>query len=83
MRELTRNVRLVFDYLRMSENSCACHLKSAPSENDSASSWTLGSPQSEHYTARSSALRCQILAGQLRNQKKIRMQRVIGTSLIL
>ena len=27
MRRLTRNVRLVFDYLRMSENSCACHLK--------------------------------------------------------
>src|SRR2546429_57392 len=27
MRQLTRNVRLVFDYLRMSENSCACHLK--------------------------------------------------------
>ena len=27
MRKLTRNVRLVFDYLRMSENSCACHLK--------------------------------------------------------
>ena len=24
MRQLTRNVRLVFDYLRMSENSCAC-----------------------------------------------------------
>jgi predicted transposase YbfD/YdcC len=24
MRELTRNVRLVFDYLRMTENSCAC-----------------------------------------------------------
>lgn len=27
MRRLTRNVRLVFDYLRMSENSCACHVK--------------------------------------------------------
>ena len=27
MRQLTRNVRLVFDYLRMSENSCACQLK--------------------------------------------------------
>jgi predicted transposase YbfD/YdcC len=27
MRRLTRNVRLVFDYLRMSENSCAGHLK--------------------------------------------------------
>jgi hypothetical protein len=27
MRQLTRNVRLVFDYLRMSENSCACHRK--------------------------------------------------------
>ncbi len=25
MRQLTRNVRLVFDYLRMTENSCACH----------------------------------------------------------
>src|SRR5947207_11710638 len=25
MRQLTRNVRLVFDYLRMSENSCVCH----------------------------------------------------------
>jgi len=25
MRRLTRNVRLVFDYLRMTENSCACH----------------------------------------------------------
>jgi predicted transposase YbfD/YdcC len=24
MRQLTRNVRLVFDYLRMTENSCAC-----------------------------------------------------------
>lgn len=24
MRELTRNVRLVFDYLRMTKNSCAC-----------------------------------------------------------
>jgi hypothetical protein len=24
---LTRNAPLVFDYLRMSENSCACHLK--------------------------------------------------------
>jgi len=27
MRRLTRNVRLIFDYLRMSENSCACDLK--------------------------------------------------------
>ncbi len=27
MRQLTRNVRLVFDYLRMSENACACHVK--------------------------------------------------------
>ncbi len=27
MRQLTRNVRLVFDYLRMSENSCACTLR--------------------------------------------------------
>jgi hypothetical protein len=27
MRRLTRSVRLVFDYLRMSENSCACHVK--------------------------------------------------------
>lgn len=27
MRRLTRNVRLVFDYLRMSENSCACHVQ--------------------------------------------------------
>ena len=27
MRRLTRNVRLVFDYLRMSENSCVCHVK--------------------------------------------------------
>jgi predicted transposase YbfD/YdcC len=27
MRRLTRNVRLVFDYLRMSENSCACQVK--------------------------------------------------------
>jgi predicted transposase YbfD/YdcC len=27
MRRLTRNVRLVFDYLRMSQNSCACHVK--------------------------------------------------------
>jgi predicted transposase YbfD/YdcC len=26
MRRLTWNVRLVFDYLRMSENSCACHV---------------------------------------------------------
>jgi len=26
MRRLTMNVRLVFDYLRMSENSCACHV---------------------------------------------------------
>jgi predicted transposase YbfD/YdcC len=26
MRQLTRNVRLVFDYLRMTENSCACQL---------------------------------------------------------
>src|SRR5438876_10946841 len=34
MRRLTRNVRLVFDYLRMSENSCACHVKKTPSEND-------------------------------------------------
>src|SRR5205807_736733 len=25
MRQLTRNVRLVFDYLRMTENSCASH----------------------------------------------------------
>jgi hypothetical protein len=25
MRQLTRNVRLVFDYLRMTENSCVCH----------------------------------------------------------
>jgi predicted transposase YbfD/YdcC len=25
MRQLMRNVRLVFDYLRMTENSCACH----------------------------------------------------------
>ena len=24
MRQLTRNVRLVFDYLRMTENSCPC-----------------------------------------------------------
>ncbi len=24
MRQLTRNARLVFDYLRMTENSCAC-----------------------------------------------------------
>ena len=24
MRQLTRNVRLVFDYLRMTENACAC-----------------------------------------------------------
>ena len=24
MRQLTRHVRLVFDYLRMTENSCAC-----------------------------------------------------------
>ena len=28
MRQLTRNVRLVFDYLRMSENSCGCKLVS-------------------------------------------------------
>ena len=27
MRQLTRNVRLVFDYLRMTENSCACALR--------------------------------------------------------
>jgi predicted transposase YbfD/YdcC len=27
MRELTGNVRLVFDYLRMTENSCACPLR--------------------------------------------------------
>ena len=27
MRRLTRNVRLVFDYLRMSENACVCHVK--------------------------------------------------------
>jgi predicted transposase YbfD/YdcC len=27
MRRLTRNVRLVFDYLRMTENSCACQVK--------------------------------------------------------
>jgi len=26
MRRLTLNVRLVFDYLRMSQNSCACHV---------------------------------------------------------
>ena len=26
MRRLALNVRLVFDYLRMSENSCACHI---------------------------------------------------------
>jgi len=26
MRRLTRNVRLVFDYLRMTENSCPCHV---------------------------------------------------------
>src|SRR5207237_4322771 len=34
MRRLTRNARLVFDYLRMIENSCACHVKYTPSEND-------------------------------------------------
>ena len=27
MRQLTRNVRMVFDYLRMTENSCACALR--------------------------------------------------------
>lgn len=27
MRRLMRNVRLVFDYLRLSENSCVCHVK--------------------------------------------------------
>lgn len=27
MRQLSRNVRLVFDYLRMTENSCACPLR--------------------------------------------------------
>ena len=26
VRRLTLNVRLVFDYLRMSQNSCACHV---------------------------------------------------------
>src|SRR5260370_34674361 len=69
MRQLTRNVRLVFDYLRMSENSCACHLKEAPSENDSASSWTRGSPQRKHDTARNSALSCGEPAPQLKKQK--------------
>src|SRR5437879_13353795 len=34
MRRLTRNVSLVLDYLRMSENSCACRVRETPSEND-------------------------------------------------